>query len=64
MTKLDAAADPRLIPLDASFGYGLDEMPQIFNVLVETWPRGTASLFAYEFQRYEPGTRTGKCRSG
>ena len=56
MTKLDAAGDPRLIPLGRIFrATGLDELPQIFNVI-----RGEMSLVGprpclpYEFQRYEP----------
>jgi exopolysaccharide production protein ExoY len=55
MTKLDAAGDPRLIPLGRFVrATGLDELPQIFNVI-----RGEMSLVGprpclpYEFQRYE-----------
>lgn len=55
MTKLDAAGDPRLIPLGRIVrATGLDELPQIFNVI-----RGEMSLVGprpclpYEFQRYE-----------
>ena len=59
MTKLDAAGDPRLIPLGRIFrATGLDELPQLFNVI-----RGEMSLvgprpcLTYEFQRYEPWQR-------
>jgi lipopolysaccharide/colanic/teichoic acid biosynthesis glycosyltransferase len=59
MTKLDAAGDPRLIPLGRIFrATGLDELPQLLNVI-----RGEMSLvgprpcLTYEFQRYEPWQR-------
>jgi lipopolysaccharide/colanic/teichoic acid biosynthesis glycosyltransferase len=55
MTKLDAAGDPRLIPgarfLRAS---GLDELPQIFNVLKgEMSLVGPRPCLPCEFARYE-----------
>ena len=56
MTKLDASGDPRLIPGGLIFrAAGLDELPQIFNVL-----RGEMSLVGprpctrHEFARYQP----------
>ena len=55
MTKLDASGDPRLIPGGSIFrAAGLDELPQIFNVL-----RGEMSLVGprpctrHEFARYQ-----------
>ena len=55
MTKLDASGDPRLIPGGVIFrATGLDELPQIFNVL-----RGEMSLVGprpctrHEFARYQ-----------
>lgn len=54
MTKLDQASDPRIIPLGRLLRYsGIDELPQLFNVL-----RGEMSLIGprpcipYEFREY------------
>lgn len=56
MKKLDAAGDPRLIPGGLLLrSLGLDELPQIFNIL-----RGEMSLVgprpcvAYEYENYSP----------
>lgn len=56
MTKLDRGADPRLIPLGSILrASGLDELPQIFNVM-----RGEMSLIGprpctlYEYEAYQP----------
>ena len=59
MTKLDRAGDDRLIPLGALIrAAGLDELPQVFNVI-----RGEMSLVGprpctpYEFEHYQPRQR-------
>jgi lipopolysaccharide/colanic/teichoic acid biosynthesis glycosyltransferase len=59
MTKLDAHGDPRLIKCGRFLrSAGLDELPQIFNVL-----RGEMSLVGarpctvHEFERYQPWQR-------
>ncbi len=56
MVKLDAANDPRLIPMGAILrSTGLDELPQLINVL-----RGEMSIVGprpcipYELDRYKP----------
>ena len=59
LTKLDQAADPRLIPFARVLrATGIDELPQLFNVL-----RGEMSLVGprpcvpYEYEQFEPWHR-------
>jgi lipopolysaccharide/colanic/teichoic acid biosynthesis glycosyltransferase len=59
MRKLDSAGDPRLIPCGLLLrSLGLDELPQLFNVL-----RGEMSLVGprpcvpYEYENYTPRHR-------
>ena len=59
MKKLDAAGDPRLIPFGLLLrSLGLDELPQIFNVI-----RGEMSMVGprpcvpYEYENYSPHHR-------
>jgi lipopolysaccharide/colanic/teichoic acid biosynthesis glycosyltransferase len=56
MTKLDAAGDPRLIPLGRIFrATGMDELPQLFNVIHGDMSLvGPRPCLPYEFQRYQP----------
>ena len=62
MKKLDAAGDPRLIPGGLFIRtLGLDELPQIFNIL-----RGEMSLVGprpcvpYEYENYSPHLSWGR----
>jgi len=59
MTKLDAYGDPRLAPFGRILrASGLDELPQIFNVLHgEMSLVGPRPCTPNEFARYEPGQR-------
>lgn len=59
MTKLDITGDPRLFPLASALrATGLDELPQLFNVL-----RGEMSLVGprpclpYEYEHYTPAQK-------
>src|SRR5215469_4634723 len=59
MTKLDAYGDPRLVPFGRILrASGLDELPQIFNVLQgEMSLVGPRPCTPNEFARYEPWQR-------
>jgi lipopolysaccharide/colanic/teichoic acid biosynthesis glycosyltransferase len=59
MTKLDAYGDPRLVPFGRILrASGLDELPQIFNVLFgEMSLVGPRPCTPNEFARYEPWQR-------
>ena len=59
MTKLDAYGDPRLVPFGRVLrASGLDELPQIFNVLHgEMSLVGPRPCTPNEFARYEPWQR-------
>lgn len=59
MKKLDAAGDPRLIPGGLLLrSLGLDELPQIFNVIrAEMSLVGPRPCVPYEYENYQPRHR-------
>jgi lipopolysaccharide/colanic/teichoic acid biosynthesis glycosyltransferase len=59
MSKLDAAGDPRLIRFGSILrASGLDELPQLFNVLSGDMSLvGPRPCVAYEFEQYLPAQR-------
>jgi lipopolysaccharide/colanic/teichoic acid biosynthesis glycosyltransferase len=59
MTKLDSRSDPRLVPFGTALRLtGLDELPQLFNVLRgEMSVVGPRPCIPYEYELYEPWQR-------
>jgi len=59
MTKLDAKADPRLVPLGRLLrATGLDELPQVLNIILgEMSFVGPRPCIPYEFEHYQSWQR-------